>query len=152
MATTVNGYSFSHASAQVIVAGKALVSIQTLNYSRKRNRSTVYGTGSEPVGMTRGQSEYSCTLELTADERKLLLDRLAARTDPNSGDYMDAPFQVVATFEEPGLPRITDTIYAVGLQEFGIESAVGTDPTKVSVPLDVIRIDFDRRSPFQRPA
>src|SRR6478735_1701810 len=66
----INGVEYAWEDIQVTVSGsnKPLVNILAIEYTSKKKHENLMGSGSEPVGMGRGNKEYEASIKLRLSE------------------------------------------------------------------------------------
>lgn len=119
---SVNTYSFL--SITLTVAGINLASyLKTLEYGEKRDKKTIFGNGTMPVGIVPGTYQATCAFEFLTRES---FDEFTTKV-PN---WADQTFNVVSSYAEAGKKTITDTIQQVQFTGNSV-SASGTDAVPV---------------------
>lgn len=115
-----------------------MTGIQGFSYSVKRTANTIYGEGSEPIGVTYGNKAYTASIDVLQSELEAIIS--AGGGDP----FSIAPFTVVHSY--------TDSETGLALSDV-CEGCTFTDITKAmkqndpimknTVPLNVRRIKFN---------
>lgn len=156
MATTaiqyplVNGARHSFVSTEVRFTQPAIGSTQagaalalalrgykSINYSRTRSRTMVYGNHPDPLGKTRGKNEYKADSEWFLAEFTVIQNALQALAGQGYGDVF---FDMVITYSENGFDTITDTIIGCTMDTTEANNAEGTEPTMRKIELNPLKI------------
>lgn len=144
----INGVRHSFTSIELKIKDQIFIGVTSINYSRTRSRELVRGTSADPLGKTRGDNEYSATIELYLAEFHLLMQQLGA-------GYGDVSFNVYVTYGENGFDTITDEIIGCTLDTTEADASQGPDPLTRSFDLNPIKIKFggldDLENPLQPP-
>ncbi len=122
----------------LILAGRDVIEITRVKYSRKSEKEAVYGKGSKPLAIKRGNDSYECEFEMLDGG----YDQLVAASP--GGDVtrlrgITAAISFGNAFE--GRPAKTATILGISFTEGGKEVSQGDKMVKVSLPaiaLDIV--------------
>jgi hypothetical protein len=123
-------------SIELKLAGTIFVGFTSINYTRTRSRTMVYGNSPDPIGKTRGTNEYKADCELYLAE----FNAFQALLGPGYGDVF---FEINVTYSENGFDTISDTIRGCTLDTTEASNAQGTDPTKRKFELNPTKILFN---------
>ena len=143
----VNGARHSFVSIELKLMGVIFQGFTSINYTRTRSRTMVYGNSPDPLGKTRGKNEYKADCEVYLAEWNLFQSQLLA-IQPGYGDVF---FSVTVIYNEPGFDVITDSIVGCTMDTTEASNAEGTDPTKRKFELNPIKIFFNGYNDSQTP-
>ena len=132
----INGRRHSFASIELKLNGQIFIGFKSINYSRTRSRTMVYGTSPDPLGKTRGTNEYKADCELYLAEFQNFVN------DLGSG-YGDISFDITVTYSENGFDSICDVIKGCTLDSTDASNSQGTDATVRKMDLNPIKILFN---------
>lgn len=136
----INGSYHSFASIEARLPGLTLVDFTAINYETGLDVSDVYGTRSQKLGTTRGKQTATASLEMYLAAWEIFRTSLRAIGFGAGVGYGEVRFPIVVQFGEIGLPVITHTIFGARVVKAAYNNADGTDPTKVSLDLNVMRV------------
>lgn len=136
----INGNYHSFASIEAQLPGLKMVDFTAINYSTGLDVTDVYGTRSQKLGTTRGKQKADASLEMYLRAWEVFRATLNAIGFRAGQGYGDVRFPVLVQYGEPGLPVITHTIYGARIVNVEYNNADGTDPTKASLTLNVMRV------------
>ena len=68
----INGRMYSYSDLVIQVAGVALTTVTDISYEENPNFENVTGAGGEPVGYGKGNTEYTGSITIKADELRAL--------------------------------------------------------------------------------
>jgi len=132
----VNGVRHSFTSIELKLAGQTFVGFKSIDYSRKRDRTKVYGNSPDPLGKTRGKNSYDASVEVYLAEWNAFQVQLGA-------GYGDAFFTVTVTYSENGFDTISDVIQGCTMDSTEASNAEGSDPTTRKLDLSPLKILFN---------
>jgi len=135
----VNGVRHSFVSVELKLDGVIFQGFKSINYTRTRSRTMVYGNSPDPLGKTRGKNEYKADCELYLAE----WNAFQAQLQDISPGYGDQFFEIVVMYNENGFDQITDTIIGCTMDSTEASNAEGTDPTTRKFELNPIKILFN---------
>jgi hypothetical protein len=99
----VNGFLYSKSSAEIDVDGKKFRAINAIDYKRSIAREDVRGTGSLPIGQTRGDASHEASLELAKHEGFEFVRYLAQKArERGAAGPSCVPFNIGVSWDEPG--------------------------------------------------
>lgn len=99
----VNGFLYSKSSAEIDVDGKKFRGINAIDYKRSIAREDVRGTGSLPIGQTRGDASHEASFELVKHEGFEFINYLAQKArERGAAGPSCVPFNIGVAWEEPG--------------------------------------------------
>lgn len=132
----VNGVRHSFASIEFKFFGQIIIGFKSITYSRKRERTKVYGAHPNPLGKTRGKNSYDASCELYLAEFNASLQQL--------GDgYGDVFGDIFVTYSENGFDTIQDVIRGCTIDTTEAEGSEGTDPLTRKIDLSPLQILFN---------
>lgn len=129
----LNGVKHDFTSIEVVFGPHILIGFKSVNYSRTRSRSMVYGTSPDPIGKTRGKNEYKADCEIYLAEFDLVT------AIPGYGDI---PFTMVVNYSTNGIDTVTDVLLNCTFDTTDASNAEGTDATVRKVELNPTKILF----------
>ncbi len=132
----INGVRHSFSSIELKIAGVIYVGFKSINYSRTRSRTNVFGNSPDQLGKTRGTNEYKCDVEMFLAEFNQIQAQLGA-------GYGDVFFPINVTYTENGFDTISDTIIGCTLDTTDASNSQGTDPTVRKFELNPTKILFN---------
>ena len=106
IAPLINGFYHAYADAEIVANGLPYGGVVAANYSDNLNRAKVRGTGSVPLGLTRGAYEAKGDVEM-------LLEAFAIMTTALGPFWRQVPLIFNFSYVPIGLspiPLITDTV------------------------------------------
>jgi hypothetical protein len=132
----INGVRHSFPSIELKLNGLIFVGFKSINYSRKRSRSMIYGNNADPIGKTRGKNEYSCDAEFYLAE----FNQFLASLGPGYGDLA---FTINVTYTENSLDTIQDVILGCTLDSSEVSQSEGTDALVRKFEMNPLKILFN---------
>ena len=136
----IQGNFYSFASIEAGLPGIKIVDFTAINYSTGLDVADVYGTRSQKLGTTRGKQTADGTLEMYLRAWELFRASLNAVGFLAGQGYGEVRFPVVVQFAEAQMPVVTHTLLGCRIVKADYNNADGTDPTKVSLTLNVMRV------------
>ncbi len=133
----VLGHYYSFASIEVVVAGVPTVGCTAVNYTSTLDVGDVYGTRPQKLGTTRGKQQAEGSIEMYVQDWENLKAVLVAAGE---GGYGEARFDVVVSYAEAHMPVKVDTLESCRVTSVEYSNADGTDPSKVTLTLNILRI------------
>lgn len=128
----INKTEYAWEDIQIVVQGKnvPLTNVTAVEYTKKRKHENLMGSGSEPVGMGRGNAEYEASITMRLSE---VLDLQAAW----GGDITKKVFNVtVAYAQEAGVPTV-DILTYCRINEIKKGLKQGDTSMEVELPLTI---------------
>lgn len=129
----INGVRHDFSSIEVVFGPHILIGFKSVNYSRTRTRTMVYGTSPDPLGKTRGKNEYKADCEMLLSE----FDLVSALPG-----YGDIPFTMVVTYSTNGIDTVADVLINCTIDSTDASNAEGADPTVRKIELNPTKILF----------
>lgn len=142
MATTpisyplVNGVRHDFSSIELKLNGQIFVGFKSINYSRTRSRTMVYGNSPDPIGKTKGTNEYAADVEIYLAEWNAFQDSLGE-------GYGDTLFQVLVTYSNDGFDTIQDVIRGCTIDGLEVSQSQGADPLSRKFEMSPLKILFN---------
>lgn len=136
----INGYGYDYSSITLSVNGLTFSGITSITYNDSVERTKLYGTGSMPVGVTRGQ--YNC--EASLEFHKHEFDRFALAFP----SLFDAKFNITIFHQTTGSPGSTDVLVDCRIDNIENSYSAGSDGLVVPVTLNVMEIIRNGKSAF----
>lgn len=132
--TTGDRHDHSSLTVKFVLPGREFqVLVTAMEWSTKRKRTKLFANHPKPLGKTKGQTDFDCSIEMFEAEWQMLRNEL--------GDgWQDAYFSVVAQVAAPDFETDTTSILGCTLGEVPYASSAGGDPTKRKFTLDPLDI------------
>jgi hypothetical protein len=137
MAFTTKEFEWSDCS--VVMLGKTITGIQSVEYSSKQEKEFVHGRGSLPLSIQSGNKTYDGSIELLRSEYDTLI--AAAKTANPLYDIHDISFDVVVCYEKGGTSKVSsDTL--IGVEFTDLEKAMkqGDKFEVIKLPIMFLRL------------
>lgn len=117
--------------AQLVLAGRDVVEVTRIKYSRKAEKEPVYGKGRKPLAIKSGNDSYECEFEMLDGGYDKLVDAAPMRDITRLRGVT-----AVVSFGNPveGRPMRTTQILGIEFTESGKETAQGDKSVKVKLP------------------
>jgi hypothetical protein len=135
----VNGHRYSYASIEIRILDKIFFGFHAINYTNALSVGELYANAPHKIGRTRGRYEPTASAEMYRLEYENLKLQLAQL---NGGQgYQEVPFDIIVAYaEQPSQPVVTDTIIGCRIVSSEFSNTEGTDPSMVSLELNVMAI------------
>lgn len=128
----VNGFEYSFASIELQVNGRRYYGVTSINYDDSLTPGRVKGTSSIPLGSTAGEWDGTASMEMNRRDAQELIDDL--------GDgFGRVIFSIVVQYADDGAEVITDQLPAVRISKATHSNSQGSDASKISFDLFVMR-------------
>ncbi|MBR6077446.1 MAG: hypothetical protein IKP63_03740 [Paludibacteraceae bacterium] len=105
----INTREYEWADVSVVVAGRPVVALRGIKYGSKQEKEVVYGKGNKPIGIQRGNKDYSGEIGWLQSEYQAI--KAAA-----GGDILDLTFDVVVSYGNPSKGDAVTTDILIGCQ------------------------------------
>ena len=92
----INGFEYSWEDIQLVVFGKLITGFLGHEYTTEKQHMNVYGRGSDPVAMARGNKQYTGVLRILQSEYEAVQANL-----PQGKDITDATGTKITTSYAP---------------------------------------------------
>ena len=141
----INGFVVSWASISLQIGGIDLSGttgyrgFRALSYKTTVERSPMYGAGREIIGYTEGTVAHEASVTWIFESYHAVIDQLGE-------GFMDKGMTLSASFKLNDRFRAV-TITSKGMKEAGGDYSQGTEGLENAMPLDVIKILYDGKSP-----
>lgn len=121
-----------------LIGGKRVKMIVACKYKKTRSKEYIYGEGSTPQAIGRGNVSYEASVTVKMSE---LNDMITSA----GGDITAIePFTIVHKYQRKGSSRIvTDILYGCEFTEQGKELTQGNTSVEVELPIMPLEIKFD---------
>ncbi len=136
----INGNYYSFASIEAIVAGIKTPDFTAINYSNELTPGDVWGTRPQKLGTTRGKQNAEGSVEMYLQSWELLRTALRAVGFAGGVGYGEVRFPFIVSFAEAQMPVITHTLLGCRVVKEEFAHADGTDATKVTLTLNIMRL------------
>lgn len=131
----INGHYWSFASIEARANGLPFVGFTGINYSTSLEVGDVYGTKSQKLGTTKGKQNAEGSLELLMPFWEVFRASLFGGVG-----YGEKRFTLIVQYAEEGMPVKTDILEGCRIVNTEYGNADGTDPSKVTLTLNVMRL------------
>jgi hypothetical protein len=134
------GHYWSFGSIELVVVTPRgpvrIVDCVGINYAPSMEVGDVYGTLPQKLGTTRGKQNAEGSLELNMRAWEALRTALGV----GGIGYSETRFQIIVSYGEAGTPVKTDILEGCRIVRVEYSNADGTEASKVSLTLNVMRI------------
>jgi hypothetical protein len=134
----INGARFDFSSVEISVGGRLFNGVKSLKYSQTLEPGLVRGNRSQVLGRTRGPLDSEGSIELYRLEFQDLIATLAMLR-PGVG-YMEAPFDITATYSEIGSSVVTDRLQGCRIKKHENSGQEGGDALTVACDLHIMMV------------
>jgi hypothetical protein len=100
----INGNLYDWESVEIQLPNGTAIGVADISYNDERPVEARYGKGSVPRGFGRKNYKASGSMELDLDEAERLRKALGGSV------YVGAPFNIVVSYANDDMPRVTDTL------------------------------------------
>ena len=136
-----NSDEYSWKDLEVILLGRPLVRILDIKYKGTQETKEIYGRGSDPVGIQKGNKKYEGEIKIGQSELEALIDK--AKSTTGSSDPLDLPpFDITVAYVKNGVVR-TDVCPHVVLKDVEKAMKQGDTDMEVSVPFTCLKIKYN---------
>ena len=137
----MNSREFSFADIKINILGADLSGLRAITYKKSQEKELVYGTGSEPRAVQRGNKKYEGTLSVLKSDYD---DMHAAAIAAGYADLMDVPAKdITATVvyqKDDGSSIQTDVLYNMEFTEAEDGQKQNDKYKEVSLPFIFLRL------------
>ena len=131
-----NSEEFDWKDLEVIMLGRPLVRILEIKYKATQETKEIYGRGSEPMGIQRGNKKYEGEIKIGQSELEALIDKAG-------GNPLDIPsFNITAAYIKGGVVR-TDVCKGVVLKDIEKALKQGDTDMEVTIPFMCVTIKYN---------
>jgi hypothetical protein len=102
-------------NVRINIGGRTLVGVKGVKYSRKAEKTPLYGRGRKPLGIQSGNQSFEGTLTVYQSELDLML--MEVRKMNPFADLTDAVFDIVVAYSE-GVVAKVDTLLGCEISEY----------------------------------
>lgn len=135
----VNGFEYSWEDIQVVMLGKELIGITSVEYSSKKEHTNIYGKGAKPIAMGRGKEEHDAKITVLQSEMEALQSSLS-----KGSKLTDiSPFDVTVSYAPEGGKIVTDVIKYCRISEVRKGISQGDGNMTIDLPLVVGDVDYN---------
>jgi hypothetical protein len=134
----INGHRYDFSSVEIVAAARIFNGVKSLKYTQSLEPGKVRGNRSQVIGRTRGPLDSEGSVELYRLEFQELIAALA-QLRPGVG-YMEAPFDIVATYSEVGSTVLTDVLQGCRIKKHENSGQEGGDALTVACDLDIMMV------------
>jgi hypothetical protein len=133
----INGIVYSFRSIELRMNNSPLpiYGFKSINYNTKLTKGNVYGSRPQKLGRTRGKNEDTSSCEMLRQQFEILKGTLGA----GGVGFGEVPFDIVVQYAEVGAPVITDTLFAVTIDEVDLSNSEGDDAAMAKLTLNQMR-------------
>lgn len=132
------GHRHSWSSIEIGIgpSGNVVRGVSSIDYGDGLTPGKMRGTGPNVVGRTRGEYDGDAELEMY----RLEWENLKSQLGQNGVGFGEASFSITVQYAESGQPVVTDTLEGCRITKVRTGGAEGSDPTKVKLSIDLMRI------------
>lgn len=141
----INGVKYDFSSIELNLNGQSFVGFKSINYSRTRTRTKVYGSNSDPLAKTKGTNDYSGDCEVYLAEWNYFQQNILipyALQQTGTGGYGDVFFTVTVSYRTNTSDLISDTLAGCTLDSTEASQSQGTDALIRKMMLNPLKIYF----------
>ena len=131
----INGNMYSWADVVITFAGVPLSTVTSLSYSENPNKENVYGSGGQPIGKGRGNTEYEASITIAMDELRDLAK------SPPTGSLSDVPDGTL-TVTVLGIQPFSNALLGCSFNQVSVGASQGDTSIGVDVDLLIGGIDW----------
>lgn len=144
----INGRTYDFSDIQLKVNGETVTNVEILGISYNLNRTVgkMRANGPKKRYRTRGYTDPAGEFRIPLHQRDALLDALVAASE--TGGFGDASVEITVTYGTDNQPVMTDTLEQCTILDISDEGEEGEDGLQVSIPIDIIDIDFNGKRCF----
>jgi hypothetical protein len=102
-------------NVRINIGGRTLVGVKGVKYSRKSDKTPLYGRGSKPLGIQSGNQSFEGTITLYQNELDVMIAEVK-QVNPYA-DLTDAVFDIVVAYGE-GIKSKVDTLLGCEISEY----------------------------------
>lgn len=133
---TFNSSEYTYCDMEVIILGRTIGGLRGIEYSSKKAKEVLYGTGRKGRGIQHGKREYEGTLTITQSELAAL-NRAAQMIGKE--DCLDLDFDIIVTYTSPELIVTIDRIVCASITD--MKSALKEGDMKMEISLPFVALD-----------
>lgn len=137
----VFGHFPDFSSITIFILGRPIFGVTEITYKTTREPGMVRGAGTRKIGRTRGEFNFEASMKMHKEDMEAL--RLAL-----GPGYMETEFNITVVYQFKGGTLTTDKLFSCVITEDDASYAQGTDPLEVTIPLDVMDINYNGLSPI----
>jgi hypothetical protein len=130
----INGNRYDFSSVEITLNGSRTLGVSEVSYTSTLEPGTVFGTGSQVLGRTRGQLEESGAITLFKQEFAELVDALGQ-------GFMEASFDITISYRDNGSPLVTDILRGCRITSVQDSASQGSDAIAVACDLHIMLIE-----------
>ncbi len=137
--STFNSSEYSWSDIKVTMLGRTVGGLRGVKYKKTQEKEVIYGAGSEPRAIQRGNRTYEGEITLLQSELEALNG--AAGKGKDVTDLRNLNIVIVYSPEQ-GAPLVTDIIKNVEFTEFEKGMAQNDKFAEIALPFIALGIDF----------
>lgn len=124
----------------VVLAGRDITGIRSLQYTAKQEKEVVYAKGNKPHSVQHGNKSYEATVGLLQSELEAIIE-----SSPNK-DPLDISFNIVAVYGNPsnGDAIVTDIIKGVEFTEIPKSLKQADKFMEIELPSVALDVEFHK--------
>ncbi|MCX6232617.1 MAG: hypothetical protein NTZ33_13860 [Bacteroidetes bacterium] len=139
-----NSSEYSWKDIEVILLGRSISRILEIKYKGSQETKEIYGKGSEPQAIAKGNKKYEGDIKIGQSELEAMIDKVKVIT--GSSDPLDLPpFNISVAYVKNGMIR-TDVCIGVVLKDVEKALKQGDTDMEVSVPFSCVKIKYNTTS------
>lgn len=135
-----NSKEYEFADMTVVLAGRDITGIRSLQYTAKQEKEVVYAKGNKPHSVQHGNKSYEATVGLLQSELEAIIE-----SSPNK-DPLDISFNIVAVYGNPsnGDAIVTDIIKGVEFTEIPKSLKQADKFMEIELPSVALDVEFHK--------
>ena len=133
----INTKEYEWADVNVVVAGRMVTGIRGVSYKSSQEKEPLYGKGSKPHSIQRGNKSYEGSVTLLQSELEAL--ELAC-----GGDALDASFNIVVSYGNPFKGDVITTDLLVGCEITEIPKSLNQNDKFMEIELPLVMLDVKK--------
>lgn len=139
----INGVLYSWANITLILFGNVIRGVRSIKYNYKQEKKNVYGYGTEPIGRTYGNVEYTCEIQILRDEMQNIITAMKLAGFKKITDIPSFNIPVLYGINPAGglnpipFAQSQDIVMAAEFMDFNFEGKQNDQELIMNVPLIV---------------
>lgn len=132
-----NSREYEWSDVSMVVAGRMVTGMRGVSYTASQEKEAVYGKGSKPHAIQRGNKTYSGSIRLLQSELEAL--EVAA-----GGDALDVSFNIVVSYGNPSKGDLVSTDLLKGCEITEIPKTLNQNDKFMEIELPIVMLDVIR--------
>lgn len=123
---------YSWQNVRVSILGRTILGIKGVTYSRKTEKTALYGRGSDPIALQSGNKTYEGSVTLFQSELNAMVD--AVKTANPNQDLTDVAFDITVAYGEGSIAK-TDILVGCEVEEY--EKSIEQNDPNMEIELKI---------------